>query len=146
MKKTAQVAIAASVLALIAGGFLLFHLIRESEPFKAERSDFIGAWAGPGGARLTLHEDGTAIGDRVPSRFSGSASAVSATLSGSGTWSMGTRYTSLANQKIFVTLRTGPEQEATVEVGAYGQGAKNGLYISVSADTEEMFVFKKVPQ
>ncbi|WP_030668430.1 hypothetical protein [Streptomyces rimosus] len=145
MKKITQLAIAASVLALVVGGVLMFFLIRDSEPFKAERGDFVGSWAGPGGARLTVREDGSVTGEKVPSSFDGSASAVTGTASGSGTWSMGKRHTSLANQMIKVTLRTGPAEKTTLEVGAYGQGAKKGLYLSVSADTEEKFVLKKAP-
>ncbi|MGW7551424.1 hypothetical protein [Streptomyces rimosus] len=143
MKIVARLAIAASALVLVAGGVLLVSLIRESEPFKAERSDFVGSWAGPGGAQLTVREDGTATGVKVPSGFDGSASAVTDTASGSGTWTMGKRHTSLANQEILVKLQTGPKEKTTLEVGAYGQGAKHGLYLSVSADTEEMFVLKK---
>ncbi|KAA6222045.1 hypothetical protein CP973_08860 [Streptomyces albofaciens JCM 4342] len=143
MKMMARLAIAASVLTLAAGGVLLVSLIRESEPFKAERSDFVGFWAGPGGAQLTVREDGTAAGVKMPSGFDGSADAVVGTVSGSGTWSMSKRHTSLANQEIRVTLQTGPTEKTTLDVGAYGQGAKHGLYLSVSADTEEMFVLKK---
>ncbi|OKI07319.1 hypothetical protein A6A06_36000 [Streptomyces sp. CB02923] len=143
MKTIAKLAILGSVLALIGGGFLLFRVIHAAEPYKAERGDFVGSWAGPGGARLTVREDGTVTGEKVPNDYAGSAGAATATFSGSGTWTMVKRTTSLANQKIEVTLRTGPKQQATVEMGANGQGAKDGLYIPMSAETEERIVLKK---
>ncbi|MFH8349590.1 hypothetical protein [Streptomyces sp. NPDC018045] len=135
--------IAASVLVLAAGGFLLFVVIDAMKPGTAERSDVIGSWTGSHGARLTLREDGTATGVKVPARFAPDGTP-NATVGGSGTWTMKKKMSSAADQEIEVVLNTGPGIQAGVDFSVNGQGAEDGLYIPVSAETAQQFRFKRV--
>ncbi|MFD7662110.1 hypothetical protein [Streptomyces sp. NPDC059788] len=142
MKKIVPLAIAASVLALVAGGFLLFAVIEGMKSGTAKRSDVVGSWTGSQGAQLTLREDGTATGVKVPARFAPDGTPTD-TLGGSGTWSMPKKESSAADQEIKVILNTGPGIRAGVEFRANGEGAADGIYLPVSAETAQKFLFKK---
>ncbi|OKI02617.1 hypothetical protein A6A06_16555 [Streptomyces sp. CB02923] len=143
MKKIVPLAIAVSALALVAGGFLLFAVIDAMKPGTAERGDVIGSWTGSGGARLTLREDGTATGVKVPARFAPDGTPTD-TLGGSGTWSMKKKMSSAADQEIEVVLHTSPGIRAGVDFSVNGEGAEDGLYLPVSAETAQQFRFKKI--
>ncbi|MEF3111927.1 hypothetical protein [Streptomyces chrestomyceticus] len=143
MKKVMPLAIAASVLVLAAGGFVLFAAIDAMKPGSAERSDVIGSWTGSRGARLTLREDGTATGVKVPVGFKPDGTPIH-TAGGSGTWSMKKKRASTADQEIEVVLNTGPDIRTGFDFLVNGQGAEDGLYLPVSAETAQQFRFERV--
>ncbi|MEU7597677.1 hypothetical protein AB0B79_32285 [Streptomyces sp. NPDC039022] len=136
--------IATSVLVLAVGGFLVFAAIDAMKPGTAERSDVIGSWTGSRGARLTLREDGTATGVKVPVGFRPDGTPIT-TAGGSGTWSMKKRMVSTADQEIRVVLNTGgPDIRTVFYFSVNGQGAEDGLYLPVSAETAQQFRFNRV--
>ncbi|WP_157851650.1 hypothetical protein [Streptomyces monomycini] len=143
MKRIVPLTIAASLLVLAVGGFLLFTAIDAMRPGTAERSDVIGSWTGSRGAGLTLREDGTATGVKVPVGFRPDGTPIT-TAGGSGTWSMEKRKSSAADQEIKVVLDTGPDIRTGFDFSVNGQGAEDGLYLPVSAETAQQFRFKRV--
>ncbi|MFD0169144.1 hypothetical protein ACFVJH_34125 [Streptomyces decoyicus] len=146
MKKVIMISVLCVVLALAGGGFLLYRVI-DSGFFtgaSAKRSELIGTWSGPRGARVTLHEDGTAEAVKIPGGLVGETPVGSIT--GEGTWTLPKRPTSLADQQITLDLKTGPKIRAFIDdLYVMGKGAKDGIYIQTSEDSPNRLVFKRSP-
>ncbi len=146
MKKIILASVLCVVLALAGGGFLLYRAI-DSGFFtggSADRSELIGAWSGPQGARITLNEDGTAEGTKIPGGFTWPDETPENLISGNGTWSLRKRPNSFVDQQITVDLKTGPKIHAVIDnLYVVDKGAKGGIYLRISEDSSNQFVLKR---
>lgn len=144
MKKVILLSVLCVVLALAGGGFLLYRVI-ESGAFtggSAKRSELLGTWSGPRGARVTLNEDGTAKAVNIPGGLIDETPVGSIT--GDGTWTLKERPNVFVDQEITLDLKTGPKTRAIVDdLYVMDKGAQGGIYIQTSEDSSYKFVFTR---
>ncbi len=143
MKKVILLSVLCVVLALTGGGLALYQVIESGALTggSAQRSQLIGTWNGPRGARLTLNEDGTAKAVNIPSGVIDETPVGSIT--GDGTWSLEKRSSVFVDQGIILDLKTGKTRAFINDLYVMDKGAQGGIYIQTTEDSSYKFVFKR---
>ncbi|MEV0374202.1 hypothetical protein AB0I10_31100 [Streptomyces sp. NPDC050636] len=146
MKKVVLLSVLCVTLALAGGGFLVYRVIDSGflTGASAERSELIGTWSGPQGARVTLHEDGTAEAVKIPGGFDWSSEKPIGSITGDGTWTLKKKPNAFVDQEITLDLKTGKKVGALIDdLHVLDKGAQGGIYMPISEDSSNKFIFKK---
>ncbi|MEV4742521.1 hypothetical protein [Streptomyces sp. NPDC049555] len=112
---------------------------------RATAAELAGSWSGPGGAELTLREDGSLTAVNFPTRFSPESPPrpLEPRFTGKGEWTLEKKPKSGFDQEIELTLGEvfGSKKGARLRVD--GKAGRGGIYEPLSEDTGDRFPFKR---
>ncbi|MFI9311095.1 hypothetical protein [Streptomyces triculaminicus] len=139
MKKIIPISILCAALALAATG------CESLEGGRATPAKLAGSWSGPGGAELTLREDGSLTAVNFPTEFSNDnpPRPLEPRFTGNGQWKLEKKPSFGDDQQIDVALGDMFGSKIGTYLRIDGKGGRRGIYHPLSADTADKFRFKR---